>query len=107
MKDEIDAKLAAVRTEAEQLRSRLSEGTVSEGTQLDKLISELMSSLHAAPKELGKSYLPALTELASTLDELTADFKRQQGAAEEAMQLINTRLKAATAYAKTSASSKG
>jgi hypothetical protein len=100
----LDATLAAVQAEVEQLRTRLSEGVSSESTVLEPLMASFLAKLHAIPKEQAQAYKEKLYELAGSLGELQADFKRQQNGAEEALQLIAHRLKAATAYARSSAS---
>jgi hypothetical protein len=103
MSETIETLYSAVTTEVEQLRTQLGEGVVSSAETLDPKMTALMNALQAAPKDVGKSWLPRLMELNQSLSELQADFRRQQAGAESSMQELGTRLKAATAYATSAA----
>lgn len=102
----LDDALKAVTAEVEQLRTRLSEGVASDTKALEPLLTNFMQTLQATPIPVAKPYIDQLYTLAQDLGELQSDFKRQQNAAQDAMEHIQTRLKAATAYAKSSASDK-
>jgi hypothetical protein len=106
MTAQLETALKAVEAEIEQLRTRLSEGVASDTEVLDPLLISFMATLHATPVPEAKPYTEKLYALAQSLGELQTDFKRQQNGAELALQEINTRLKAATAYAKSSSTDK-
>lgn len=99
----LDTTLLAVQTEIEQLRTRLSEGVASDTEVLNPLLITFMETLHSTPIPEAKPYSEKLYALAQSLGELQTDFMRQQNGAESGLQEISTRLKAATAYARTNA----
>lgn len=104
MSDEIETRLESVSREVEQLRVRLGEGVPCTIEELAPRLEALMIALRAAPKSAGLAHVASLNALERALAELASDFRRQQAAAEAALSEINTRLKAATAYARTAAS---
>lgn len=98
--------LADVQTEIATLRSTLADGSPADANALAPKLKELVDALPTLSPEAGLQHKDALETLWQDLGELSADFGRIKAAAQLEMQTLNTRLKAATAYAQSSTSEK-
>lgn len=96
--------LSAVQGELSTLRSTIAAGTLADIETLAPKLKALVEALPTLTAEDGQHYKAALETLWQDLGELSADFSRVKSAAMQELQTINTRLKAATAYAQSSAS---
>jgi hypothetical protein len=96
--------LSAVQGELTTLRSASAAGTLTDIETLAPKLKALVEALPTLTAEDGQHYKGALETLWQNLGELSADFGRIKSATMQELQTINTRLKAATAYAQSSAS---
>jgi hypothetical protein len=96
--------LSAVQTEITTLRSTIAADTPADIEALAPKLKALIEALPTLTAEDGQHYKAALETLWQDMGELSADFGRIKSAAMQELQTINTRLKAATAYAQSSAS---
>lgn len=96
--------LEAVQGELTTLRSASAAGTLTDIETLAPKLKALVEALPTLTAEDGQHYKDALETLWQNLGELSADFGRIKSATMQELQTINTRLKAATAYAQSSAS---
>ncbi len=96
--------LSAVQTELTTLRSAIAADTEANSEALAPKLKALVEALPNLTAEEGQNYKAALETLWQDMGELSADFGRVKSAAMQELQTINTRLKAATAYAQSSVS---
>lgn len=96
--------LEAVQAEITALRSTIAAGTLADSEALAPKLKALVEALPTLTAEDGQHYKAALETLWQDMGELSADFGRVKSTAMQELQTINTRLKAATAYAQRSAS---
>jgi hypothetical protein len=90
----------------ERLRTTLSEGQPADISALRPYLDNLNTCLAGLDKETGKAHLHELEDLNQALKELSTDFLRQKESAQAALENINIRLKAGTAYARSAAAVK-
>lgn len=100
------ALLANVQTEIANLRNTLADGSPADATALAPKLKTLVDALPTLSPEAGLQHKDALETVWQDLGELSADFGRIKAAAQLEMQTLNTRMKAATAYAQSSTSEK-
>jgi hypothetical protein len=94
--------LDKINTEIERQRATLTEGVASELGELGPLLQQLSAMLPNLDTATGKAALAKLEQLHFSLGEISSDYSRQQEDARNGITQIGTRLKAATAYTKSS-----
>lgn len=100
--DDLNTLLDKINSEIERQRATLAEGTASELGELGPLLQQLSEMLPSLDTATGKAALAKLEQLHFSLGEISSDYGRQQEEARNGITQIGTRLKAATAYTKSS-----